>query len=56
MRDESAPKDEAARVSEPERLEEWETPELVVEDVQSATFGGTIGTVNSPGDDIWYES
>jgi hypothetical protein len=36
-------------------LKEWETPELIVEDVQSVTKGGTF-TCNSPGDDAWYQS
>lgn len=37
----------------PESLKEWETPELIVEDVESRTQGGTIGDVH-PVDDAWY--
>jgi hypothetical protein len=32
---------------------EWETPELLVEHVETATQGGTIGDVD-PVDDAWY--
>jgi hypothetical protein len=37
---------------ESEKLE-WEAPELLVEDVATATQGGTTGDVN-PVDDTWY--
>ncbi len=36
-------------------LEEWTTPELIVEDMGTATRGGNF-TVNSPGDNPWYAS
>lgn len=38
--------------AEPGRLE-WEAPELLVEEVATATQGGTTGDVN-PVDDTWY--
>lgn len=34
-------------------LKEWETPELVVEDVKSVTRGGDEGTIK-PEDDSFY--
>lgn len=36
-------------------LEEWTTPELIVEDMGTATRGGPF-TSQSPGDDAWYQS
>lgn len=36
-----------------EQLQEWQTPDLIVEDVEKATQGGTIGDVD-PVDDAWY--
>lgn len=34
-------------------LKEWETPQLVVDSVQSVTRGGTLFTLNTP-DDAYY--
>jgi hypothetical protein len=42
----------AAQPAEGEKLE-WEAPELLVEEIGTATQGGTTGDVN-PVDDTWY--
>ena len=36
-----------------EQLQSWETPELIVEDVDAVTQGGPIGDLNPP-DDAFY--
>lgn len=36
-----------------DQLKEWQTPELIVEDVEKQTQGGTTGDVH-PVDDAWY--
>ena len=46
----NVPKDE---VKQDEQPQEWQTPELIVEDVESVTQGGPIGDLNPP-DDLFY--
>lgn len=36
-----------------EDLKEWQTPDLIVEEVPAVTEGGTIGDIH-PVDDAWY--
>ena len=36
-----------------EELKEWQTPDLIVEEVPAVTEGGTIGDID-PVDDAWY--
>lgn len=54
MADSYKPDQNEARV-EPRAndLKEWETPQLVVDSVQSVTRGGTLFTLNTP-DDAYY--
>ena len=45
----------AAQANDQTPLPDWETPELIVEDVGPATRGGPFGSSPS-GDDAWYSS
>lgn len=43
---------DATAENEDER-KEWQTPDLIVEDVEKQTQGGTTGDID-PVDDAWY--